>query len=598
SGHGRLTREGKLFLCVADTATSRIPVSGVAASTLRDCMDASDAQTLVVILDCCHSGAFKGGLLSDELVAGRGTFVLASSRARQLADDGDGRGPSPFTAAVVAALTDPDSDIDGDGYITFDDLYRVAYSRLAQRKQFPQRSTGEGTVALARSSAQRVEPFGRAARDSQIRLPAVEPVRSRPVERLPELPAASDGSRSVAELFRELHVRLLAGFAADAVVRAAAIAERALGAIAGKPPDARVPLAGLIDELRRAGAHTLLSDAAWLAQALRAALPLRGQVCEALDDDGRRAGEIALRLVIAAGLMSPSEAVACQRGAEWDASRAAPSALLRLDRVTHRKAFDDLLELPGRVLVVLVHGEADQGHDHFDKIMTWRVRSVQEGRWRDLPVAWPEPSGSLGARLSLLYEELANAVGVAGPIPAENPATPDGQAAWEPTVAAIVDAIDACPERLLVRHSLRWLKNGAGGDDALVGAYLRTIWSAVARRTGERAVVGLDLRRSERAGMPMTRSWRVSRAELRVARAIANVVDRLEMHGGRCIALPELMSVDNVDLIAWLRGAGGRKHEVAVAEADQVLSSTRGGRFDRVVERLTALNLDRHERIP
>lgn len=162
SGHGRLTRAGKLFLCAADSVTTKIEVTGIAASTLRDCMEVSEAQRLVVILDCCHSGAFRGGQIPDDALGGRGTFFLASSRSRHLADDGDGQGPSPFTAALVDALTDPASDIDRDGLITFDDLYRVAYERLKPRRQFPQRSVGEGRVVLAKSGIQagpRVEPL-------------------------------------------------------------------------------------------------------------------------------------------------------------------------------------------------------------------------------------------------------------------------------------------------------------------------------------------------------------------------------------------------------------------------------------------------------
>src|SRR4051812_10219484 len=149
SGHGRLTRDGKLFLCASDSATARIQITGIAAATLRDCIEMSAARTFVVILDCCHSGAFRGSPIPLDGLGGSGTFFLASSRARQLADDGDGRGASPFTAAIVEALRDPASDGDGDGWITFDDVYRVAYARLASLRQFPQRSTGEGTVVLA-----------------------------------------------------------------------------------------------------------------------------------------------------------------------------------------------------------------------------------------------------------------------------------------------------------------------------------------------------------------------------------------------------------------------------------------------------------------
>lgn len=149
SGHGRLTAEGNLFLCAGDTVASRLPVSGISAAFLRQCMDDSPTQTFVVVLDCCHSGAFKGGHV--ETLKGQGTFILSSSRARQLTNDGDGTGPSPFTAAFVEALTTAETDSDRDGRITFDDVYLRAYERLKHLKQYPQRVQGEGTVMLARA---------------------------------------------------------------------------------------------------------------------------------------------------------------------------------------------------------------------------------------------------------------------------------------------------------------------------------------------------------------------------------------------------------------------------------------------------------------
>jgi hypothetical protein len=601
SGHGRLTRENKLFLCATDTATLRLPITGIAATTLRDCMEASDAQTLVVILDCCHSGAFRGGLVPGDVLGGRGTFFLASARAQQLADDGDGHGPSPFTAAIVHALQDAATDLDGDGVITFDDVYRVAYARLAPMKQFPQRSTGEGMIALARSPAGPRPLAVTPAEPVAIAGPRAWP-RATPGSfyagaaggGAPVAPSAPGASGSVLHLVHEMQVRLLAGYAGDAIVQAAAAARVALAVITGRISDPSLSLADLLEDLRRTGKTELVVDARWLDQRRAAAATVTGQVHEELDDDARRASEIALRLARDAGLITEAEVTACQRSAAWQASRPASSALLRLDRASHRKALDDLLESPRRVLVLLVHGEVGQGHDHFGEVMTWRLRSGRNGRWREVVVNWPPPSRSLGSRLAMLFEELAGALGVALTLSADDPTTPGGARAWRTALAPVFAAIDAHRGRLLVRHVLRWLGTGGGGDDALVDAYVRAIWAEVAARAGERVVVGLDLRRIEHGGMPLSRAWRTSRAELAAVRAITAVLDRLDMpHGGTCIALPELTSVAISDLVDWLRVDGGRKRDAAETEADALVSSTRGGRFDLIVERLTALHLDR-----
>src|SRR5262249_18366543 len=143
-----------------------------------------------------------------------------------------------------------------------------------------------------------------------------------------------------------------------------------------------------------------------------AALRFRGQIREDLDDDGRRAGELAARLACAAGLVSETESTACERCARWPASERASPALLRLDRAVHRKVLDDRLEHPRRVLLFLIHGEIGQGHDHFGEVMNWRLRSGRRGSWREIVVRWPGQSASLGTRLATLLEDLANAVGV------------------------------------------------------------------------------------------------------------------------------------------------------------------------------------------
>ncbi len=392
-----------------------------------------------------------------------------------------------------------------------------------------------------------------------------------------------------------MHVRLLAGYAPDAVVRAAVVVEAALKVLAGRPLDDKAMLGELIGQLHRAGKKEHLTDANWINTRRIAAVHFTGQVKQELDDDARRATEIAGKLALAAGLITELELAEQIRSAEWSASEPAGSAMLRLDRASHRKVLDDVLALPRRVLVLLVQGEVGQGHDHFSEIMTWRLRSGPKGRWKEIVINWPQPSPSLGTRLAMLYEELAHGLGVTLVAPGDaDPTTPAGAMAWTPALAPVLAALDARRERLLVRHVLRWLDTGDGGDDTLVAHYVCAVWAPLAARDGQRVVVGLDLRRIEKAGLPMTKTWRASRAELAAAKAIAIVLDKLEMpREGLCSALPELVSVPAADLVEWLRTEGGRKREVAESEATHLVSSTRGGRFELVVERLTALNLDR-----
>ncbi len=200
-------------------------------------------------------------------------------------------------------------------------------------------------------------------------------------------------------------------------------------------------------------------------------------------------------------------------------------------------------------------------------------------------------TGEPGCGKTALAWAVAAQLGARFEPPATDP-THD-EAGWHNAVAPIVAALDAARERLLVRHVLRWIGDG---DDALIETYVRAIWGPLAQRRGERLVVGFDLRRLETAGMPLMKQWRVSRTERRVAQQIAHTLEQLEMpREGMCAALPELDSVSPGDLAQWLRAEARRRKDAADQEAAQLHSTTRGGRFDLVVERLAALNLDRRE---
>ncbi|HEX8107239.1 MAG TPA: hypothetical protein VF516_05890, partial [Kofleriaceae bacterium] len=401
------------------------------------------------------------------------------------------------------------------------------------------------------------------------------------------MPGPDDAVRAQA-LLQEMHGWLLAGYAADAVIRAAAVVELALELLVAMPPGAAAGLGALIDELRRSDRTELLVEASWLYQHRITVEPLAGLVRAECDADGRRACAIASRIAQTAGLVTASQAAACEVAAAHEASASVSSALLRLDRASHRTELDDWLQRPPRVLVALIHGEVGQGHDHFAEIMACQLRSTSRGGWRELTVAWPPPSRSLGTRLAMLLDALAAGLGVPLGVPADDPATPDGARAWRPVLDRIAAAIDAAREPVLLRHTMSWLATRAGTDDALVDAYLRVIWATVAQRSGERVVVGLDVRRAERTGRPLTRTWWAARRELAVARAIARVLDHHAMpHGGVCFALPELTSIPIADLVQWLRAEGGRDRDTAHAEAAQLVASTRGGRFDLVIQRLT-----------
>jgi branched-chain amino acid transport system substrate-binding protein len=58
SGHGILGRGNRLFLATNDSNLDTPRARSVAAQEIRDFIEDSRAQRQIVVLDCCHSGAF------------------------------------------------------------------------------------------------------------------------------------------------------------------------------------------------------------------------------------------------------------------------------------------------------------------------------------------------------------------------------------------------------------------------------------------------------------------------------------------------------------------------------------------------------------
>ncbi|MGW2599276.1 caspase family protein [Streptomyces klenkii] len=151
SGHGQLDERGTLYLCAKDTRTAGLRATALSAIEINNIIDGSPATTTVIILDCCYSGAFKG-LTPSASVAGRGRYVLTSSRSTQLARAATRAGqPSPFTRQLIRALrTVPPGK--SAGHLTVVEAYRqVHHWMTADAVIAPQlKFAGEGDVAIAR----------------------------------------------------------------------------------------------------------------------------------------------------------------------------------------------------------------------------------------------------------------------------------------------------------------------------------------------------------------------------------------------------------------------------------------------------------------
>jgi hypothetical protein len=151
SGHGVLDETNELYFCARDTRTTRLGASAVSASWVSSRIDRSAAGATVIVLDCCHAGAFKGGAVAPPL-AGAGRFVVSSVRASELASDTDSRNhASIFTSTMVEGLRHGVEDLDHDGFVKLTDLYNYVYAALSTTgRQLPQkRFAGTGDVPMA-----------------------------------------------------------------------------------------------------------------------------------------------------------------------------------------------------------------------------------------------------------------------------------------------------------------------------------------------------------------------------------------------------------------------------------------------------------------
>jgi hypothetical protein len=151
SGHGKLDQMGRLHLCMNDTETTDLLSTAVSSARINEFAEASRARNVVIILDCCYAGAFRGGDLGAA-VAGPGRYIITSCRGTQLANDATiDNGTSFFTQHVVEALLHA-PDQDGDGYVSFSDLYTYVDRCLREDgKQIPQRRVdGDGDLHLAK----------------------------------------------------------------------------------------------------------------------------------------------------------------------------------------------------------------------------------------------------------------------------------------------------------------------------------------------------------------------------------------------------------------------------------------------------------------
>jgi hypothetical protein len=145
SGHGVLDDNGGLFLAIKDTETRHLRATALPSAFITTEMDQCRSKRKILILDCCHSGAFeRSGIKgNEETVAitestfkgdGYGRFVITASNSTQFALEGnqilEQTEFSLFTHFLIDGLQTGKADTNNDGYISLAEWYDYAFDRI------------------------------------------------------------------------------------------------------------------------------------------------------------------------------------------------------------------------------------------------------------------------------------------------------------------------------------------------------------------------------------------------------------------------------------------------------------------------------------
>jgi hypothetical protein len=149
SCHGLKDDDGRLYFAAANTERLYPASTAIRSDFLNDLMEHCRARSIVLMLDCCYSGAVVRGSKGDEGVhlkeklSGHGRAILTATNATEYAWEGSdlvgGGEGSVFTSAIVEGLRTGDADRDGDGLVSISDLYGYVEEkvRAERRGQHP-----------------------------------------------------------------------------------------------------------------------------------------------------------------------------------------------------------------------------------------------------------------------------------------------------------------------------------------------------------------------------------------------------------------------------------------------------------------------------
>jgi caspase domain-containing protein len=165
SGHGKLDRAGRVCLATASTRATALQATSIPALDIKRLVDQSDCDQVVLLLDCCYSGALddlRGADVASEMRViedAQGFYILTASTglqaAREEASVSGGAVMGKFTHALVDGIETGASDVARKGRIMLSDLRQHLEKVVSGQtpQYFARQAHGDPLISLSPSTA-------------------------------------------------------------------------------------------------------------------------------------------------------------------------------------------------------------------------------------------------------------------------------------------------------------------------------------------------------------------------------------------------------------------------------------------------------------
>ena len=161
SGHGKRSTVGDLYLATADTHSDALESTALEINKVNSLVKACRCRRVLLLLDCCYSGAAGGAIAKDSIedqlrtaTEGSGIYLITASTGIQTALEKEEDEHSVFTKHLLSGIESGEADTDGNGVITIDEMYDYLYRKVKEDShQEPTRWSldGRGTIVISKS---------------------------------------------------------------------------------------------------------------------------------------------------------------------------------------------------------------------------------------------------------------------------------------------------------------------------------------------------------------------------------------------------------------------------------------------------------------